>query len=99
MNDSQIRAMVIHVVKYLNKNFPENLETMIHLIGHDEAYRKRVAKITEEIIDHHDELFVAVSNGKNIEEITPTYAEHCEHIREKMRKLVDEYLFECSTAN
>lgn len=99
MNDSQIRAMVIHVVKYLNKNCPENLETMIHLIGHDEAYRKRVAEITEAIIDHHDELFVAVSNGKNIEEITPTYAEHCEHIREKMRKLVDEYLFECSTAN
>ena len=99
MDDSQIRTMVSYVVKYLNKNCPEQLETMIHLIGHDEAYRKRVSEITEAIIDHHDELFVACSSGKEIEEITPKYAEQCEEIRKKMRKLVNEYLSECSEQN
>jgi hypothetical protein len=99
MDDSQIRAMVSYVVKYLNNNYPENLETMIHLIGHDETYRKRVSEITESIIDHHDELFVACSSGKKIEEITPKYAEQCEEIRKKMQKLVDEYISECSEQN
>jgi len=83
MDDLQIRAMVSYVVKYFNKNCPEHLETMIHLIGHDEAYRKRVSEITESIIDHHDELFVAYSNGKKIEEITSKYAEQCKEIRKK----------------
>jgi hypothetical protein len=76
--------MVSYVVKYLNKNCPENLETMIHLMGHDERYRKKVSEITEEIIDHHDELFVACSSGKKIEVLTPKYAEQCEILRKKM---------------
>jgi GTP-binding protein EngB required for normal cell division len=99
VDDSQIRAMVSYVVKYLNKNCPEHLETMIHLIGHDVAYRKRVSEITEAIIDHHDELFVACTNGKKLEEITPKYAKQCEEVRNKMRKLVNEYLSECSESN
>jgi fructose 1,6-bisphosphatase len=99
LNDSQIRAMVSYVVGYMNKNCPENLEIMIHLIGHDEEYRKRVSEITEAIINHHDELFVSVSSGKKIEEITPKYAEKCDAIRIKMRKLVDEYLSNCSEPN
>jgi hypothetical protein len=99
VDDSHIRAMVSYVVKYLNENCPENLETMIHLIGHDEEYRKRVSEITEAIIDHHDELFVGCSSGKKIEEITPKYAQQCEEIRKKMRQLVDEYLSECSESN
>ena len=94
MDDSKIRVMVSYVVKYFNKECPENLETMIHLIGHVERFRKRVEAITEEIIDHHDELFVACSSGKRIEELTPKYAEQCETIRKKMRQLVDEYLSE-----
>ena len=92
MDDSQIRAMVSYVVEYINRNCPENLETMVHFIGHDEKYRKRVEEIVEEIIDHHDELFVACSDGKKIEDITPKYADQCERIRKKMRALVDEYL-------
>ena len=96
MDDSHIRAMVGYVIKYFKRNCPENLETMIHLIGHDERYRKRVSEITEAIIDHHDELFVACSSGKRIEELTPIYAEQCEEIRKKMRKLVNEYISECS---
>ena len=96
MDDSQIRAMVSYVVNYFNKKCPENLETMIHLIGHDERYRKRVEEITEAIIDHHDELFVACSSGKKIEILTPKYVAQCEDIRKKMRKLVDEYVSECS---
>ena len=36
---------------------------------------------------------------KKIEAITPKYAEQCEDIRKKMRKLVDEYLSECSESN
>ena len=99
MDDSHIRAMVFYVVKYFNENCPENLETMIHLIGHDEAYRKRVSEITEAIIDHHDELFVGCSSGKKLEAITPKYAKQCEEIRKKMRKLVDEYLSDCSEPN
>ena len=92
MDDSQIRAMVSYVVEYLNSNCPENLETMVHFIGHDEKYRRRVEEIVEEIIDHHDELFVACSDGKKIEDITPKYAEQCEEVRKKMRELVYEYL-------
>ena len=92
MDDSQIKAMVYYVVAYLNKNCPENLEIMIHLIGHVENYRKRVSHITEAIIDYHDELFVACSNGEKIEDITPSFAQHCEEIRQNMRKLVDEFL-------
>jgi alcohol dehydrogenase class IV len=99
MNDAQIRAIVSYVVRYLNKNCPEQLETMIHLIGHDERYRKRVSEITEAIIDHHDKLFMGCSSGKKIEELTPEYAEQCEVIRKKMRKLVDEYLSEYSKPN
>jgi hypothetical protein len=91
--------MVSYVVKYFNKECPENLETMIHLIGHDERFRRRVEAITEEIINHHDELFVACSNGKRIEEITAKYAEQCEEIRKKMRRLVDEYLSEDENLN
>jgi hypothetical protein len=91
--------MVSYVVKYFNKECPENLETMIHLIGHDERFRRRVEAITEEIINHHDELFVSCSNGKRIEEITPKYAEQCEEIRKKMRRLVDEYLAEDENLN
>ena len=94
MDDLHIRVMVSFVVGYFNKNCPENLETMIHLIGHDERYRKRVSEITEAIIDHHDELFVACSSGTRVEDITPKYAEQCEEIRKKMRELVDEYLSE-----
>jgi hypothetical protein len=99
LHDSQVRAMVSYVVKYFNKECPENLETMIHLIGHDERFRRRVEAITEEIINHHDELFVACSNGKRIEEITAKYAEQCEEIRKKMRRLVDEYLSEDENLN
>ena len=55
MDDLQIRDMIFFVIKYLNQNFPENLDIMIHLIGHDERYRKRVEEITESIIDHHDD--------------------------------------------
>ena len=99
MRDSQIRALVYYVVKYFNKECPENLETMIHLIGHDERFRRRVEAITEEIIDHHDELFVSCSSGTKIEEITPEYAAQCEEVRKKMRKLVDEYLSENETLN
>ena len=99
MDDSQIRAMISYVVKYFNKNCPENLETMIHLIGHDESFRKRVTEITEAIINHHDELFVACSSGKKIETLTPNYAEQCETLRKKMRELVEEYLSECSNPN
>ena len=99
MHDSQIRAMVSYVVNYFNRECPENLETMIHLIGHDERFRRRVEAISEEIIDHHDELFVACSRGKRIEEITPKYAEQCEEIRKKMRRLFDEYLSEDENSN
>ena len=99
MDDSHIRGMVAHVVKYFNDHCPENLETMIHLIGHDERFRKRVEQITEEIIDHHDELFVACSSGKKVEEVTPKYAKQCEEIRLKMRQLVNEYISEDQTSN
>ena len=96
MDDSQIRAMVSYVVKYMNKNYPENLETMIHLIGHDEKYRKRASEITEAIIDNHDELFVACSSGKIVEDVTPKFAEQCEEIRKKMLELIKSYLSEYS---
>jgi len=96
MDDSQIRAMVSYVVKYMNKTYPENLETMIHLIGHDENYRKRASEITEAIIDHHDELFVACSNGKKVEDVTPKFAEQCEEIQKKMLELIESYLSEYS---
>jgi alcohol dehydrogenase class IV len=99
LDDAQIRAMVTYVVEYLNKNCPEQLENMIHLIGHDERYRKRVSEITEAIIDHHDKLFVECGSGKKIEELTLEYAEQCELIRKKMRKLVTEYLSEYSKPN
>jgi hypothetical protein len=99
VDDEQIRAMVSYVVAYLNKNCPEQLETMVHLIGHDESYRKRVSEITEAIIDYHDKLFMDCSSGKKIEEITPAYAEQCKVIRKKMRNLVDEYLSEYSKPN
>ena len=65
----------------------------------DEKYRKRASEITEAIIDHHDELFVACSSGKKIEVITPNYAKQCEEIRKKMRELVDEYLSEFKKLN
>ena len=91
--------MVSFVVKYFNRECPENLETMIHLIGHDERFRRRVEAITEEIIDHHDELFVSCSRGEKIEKITPKYAAQCEEIRKKMRKLVNEYLSENEKSN
>ena len=99
MDDSQIRAMISYVVEYMNKKYPDNLGSMTHLIGHDAGYRKKVSEITEAIVDQHDELFVAISGGKKIEEITPMYAEQCEAIRINMRKLVDEYLSECSKSN
>jgi len=99
VNDSQIRTMVSYVVEYINKNCPENLGIMIHLIGHDEGYRKKVSEITEAIVDQHDKLFVAVSGGKKIEEITPVYTEKCEALRNNMRKIVDEYLSECLEPN
>lgn len=99
VDDIQIRAMVCYVVKYLNDNYPENLEVMIHLIGHDESYRKKVSEITEAIIDSHDELFVACSSGKNVEDIAPKYAQKCEALRQKMLKLVQVYLSEYSGAN
>jgi hypothetical protein len=94
VNDQQIRTMVTYVVKYFQTYCPGNLEVMVHLIGHDERFRKRVEEITEEILNQHDELFTACSGGKNVEDITPKYAEQCEKIRLKMRKLVDEYLSE-----
>ena len=99
MDDSHIREMVSYVVKYFSAHCPENLETMIHLIGHDERFRKRVEEITEAIIDHHDELFVACSSGKRVEELTPKYAEQCEENRIKMRQLVNEYLSEDQDSN
>jgi CO dehydrogenase/acetyl-CoA synthase alpha subunit len=94
VDDQRIRAMVTYVVKYFHTHCPENLETMVHLIGHDERFRKRVEEITEEIINYHDEFFVACSSGEKVEEITPKYAKQCKEIRSKMRKLVDEYLSE-----
>ena len=94
MDDAQIRKMVLYVIKYFNKNCPENLEIMIHLMGHDEVYRKRASEITETIIDVHDELFVACSSGTKVEDATPKFAEQCEEIRKKMRKLVEDYLHE-----
>ena len=99
MDDLQIRKMVSYIINYFNKNCPENLDTMIHLIGHDERYRKRVEEITEAIIDHHDELFVACSSGTKVEDITPKFAGQCEEIRKKMRELVNEYISECSEPN
>lgn len=99
VDDEHIRAMVSYVVGYLNKNCPEQLETMVHLIGHDESYRKRVSEITEAIIDYHDKLFMDCSSGKKIEDLTPEYAEQCKVTREKMRNLVDEYLSEYSKPN
>jgi hypothetical protein len=92
VDDSQIRAMVSYVVEYLDRDCPENLETMVHFIGHDEEFRRRVEEIIEEIIDHHDALFVACSSGERIEDVTPKYAEQCKEIRKKMRELVNEYL-------
>jgi len=94
MDDSRIREMVYYVVTYFNNYCPENLETMIHLIGHDERYRKKVEKITEAIIDHHDELFVACSSGKRVEDLTPKYAAQCGEIRMQMKQLVNDYLSE-----
>jgi hypothetical protein len=96
VDDLQIRNMISYVIKYFNRNCPENLGTMIHLIGHDERYRKRVEEITEAIIDHHDELFVACSGGTKVEDITPKFAEQCEEIRKKMKELLEEYLLEYS---
>jgi len=99
VDDKQIREMVSYVVKYFHTYCPENLDAMTHLIGHDERFRKRVEEITEEILDHHDELFVACSRGEKVEEMTPKYAKQCEEIRSKMRKLVDDYLSENPTSN
>ena len=99
MDDQYVREMVTYVVKYFSTHCPDNLDAMTHLIGHDERFRKRVEEITEEVIDHHDELFVACSGGKKIEEITPNYAKQCDEIRSKMRKLVDDYLSEDFTSN
>jgi len=96
VDDLQIRNMISYVIKYFNRNCPENLDTMIHLIGHDERYRKRVEEITEAILDHHDELFVACSSGTKVEDITPKFAEQCEEIRKKMKELLEEYLSEYS---
>ena len=96
MDDLQIRNMISYVIKYFNRNCPENLDIMIHLIGHDERYRKRVEEITEAILDHHDELFVACSSGTKVEDITPKFAEQCEEIRKKMKELLEEYLSEYS---
>jgi len=90
--------MIIYVILYFINNCPENLETMIHLTGHDETYRGRVEEITEAIIDHHDELLIACSSGKK-EELTPKYAEQCEEIRNKMKELVSEYISEVSVSN
>lgn len=92
LNDAQIQKMVSYVVKYLNTNCPENLEVMVHLIGHDEEYRKRVEKITEETLDSHDNLFVSCGNGKNLEDITPQFAEQCQKARKEMMQLVQEYI-------
>jgi hypothetical protein len=99
LDDKQIIELVTYVVKYFNTNYPENLDAMTHLIGHDERFRKKVEKITEEVLDQHDELFVACSRGEKIEDITPKYAKRCEEIRSKMRNLVDEYLSEDGTSN
>ena len=99
MDDSQIRTMVSYVVKYFYTNCPENLDAMIHLIGHDERYRKQVEEITETILDDHDELFVGCSNGKKIEDLAPKYAEQCKEIRKKMKGLVERYISEDSKAN
>ena len=92
MDDIQIQNMILYVIKYLSSNFPENLDIMIHLIGHDERYRKRVEEITEAIIDYHDELFVACSGGTKVEEATPKFAIQCEEIRKRMKNLLEEYL-------
>ena len=99
MDDLHIRAMVTYVVKYFNEKCPDNLDAMVHLIGHDERFRKRVEAITEEVINVHDELFVACSNGKKVEDLTPKYATQCEEIRSKMRQLINDYLVECKNSN
>ena len=99
MDDSQIKAMVSYVIKYFNKKYPENLDAMIHLIGHDETYRRKVEEITEAILNNHDELFVAYSNGKKIEELTPKYAIQCEELRKKMKELVEKYISEDSNSS
>jgi heterodisulfide reductase subunit B len=99
VDDSHIRAMVTYVVKYFSENCPENLDAMVHLIGHDERFRKRVEAITEEVINDHDELFVACSSGKKVEDLAPKYATQCKEIRSKMRQLVNEYLSECQNSN
>ena len=96
MNDAQIREMVSYVVKHMKESYPENLEVMVHLIGHEEEYRKKVEQITEETLDNHDELFLACGNGKPLEEITPQFADQCEKTRQKMLKLVEEYLLQHS---
>jgi len=90
--------MVTYVVRYFNTYCPENLEAMVHLIGHDERFRKRVEEITEAIIYHHDELFVACSGGKKVEDITPKYAKQCEEIRLQMKKLVEDFLSEAQAS-
>ena len=53
-------------------------------------------KITEAIINHHDELFVACSSGKKVEDMTPKFAKQCNENRKKMKELVEEYLLEYS---
>ena len=99
MDDSHIRAMVSYVVKFFNEKCPENLDAMVHLIGHDERFRKRVEAITEKVINDHDELFVACSSGKKVEDLTPKYANQCKEIRSQMRQLVNDYLSECQNSN
>ena len=99
MGDAEIRAMISYVVNYFYEHCPENLDAMVHLIGHDERYRRQVEKITESIIDHHDELFVAWSSGKKVEELTPNYAKQCEEIRQKMRALVVQYVMDNSKSS
>ena len=99
LKDSQIRKMVCYVVSYFRQNCPENLDAMVHLIGHDEKYRKRVEEITEAILSHHDELFVACNNEIPLEEITPKYAENLNQIRLQMENLVNDYLSETSKQN
>ena len=96
LNDLQIRKMVCYVVSYFRQNCPENLDAMVHLIGHDEKYRKRVEEITEAILSNHDELFVTGNNGISLEEVTPKYAENLNQIRLKMENLVNDYLSETS---
>jgi hypothetical protein len=77
VDDAQIRAMVSYTVDYLNKNCLEQLETMLHLIDHDESHRKRVTEITEAIIDYHDKLLMERGIGKKIEDLAPEYAKQC----------------------